>query len=88
MTDEFVLYIEIRGLYDGWSVGVKEDGTMYNRWPEGDERHAATQRFINSYPSRYEWERKDTGDRPLFRSSRINEQKAESTTEDGGLQPI
>lgn len=88
MTDEFVLYIEIRGLYDGWSVGVKPDGSLHNRWDKDDYRYARTQKFIDSYPGRYEWKREDTGDRPLFRSSRINEQKAESTTEDGGLQPI
>lgn len=40
------IYIEIRGLYDGWSVAKLPDGTLVNRWEPGDYRHAATQEWI------------------------------------------
>ena len=26
-------YIEIRGIYDGWSVAKMKDGSYVNRWP-------------------------------------------------------
>lgn len=34
--------IELRGVHDGWSVAVLEDGTLVNRWSgiEGYERRA------------------------------------------------
>ena len=46
--------IEIRGVYDGWSIAVMKDGTMRNRWAnddgtpvEGYERHwAATEEYM------------------------------------------
>ena len=38
--------IEIRGLYDGWSIAVLNDGRVMNRWPEGDRRHKPTQDYI------------------------------------------
>ena len=28
--------IELRGVYDGWSIAVYQDGTMRNRWAEED----------------------------------------------------
>ena len=28
--------IELRGVYDGWSIAVYTDGTMRNRWAEAD----------------------------------------------------
>jgi hypothetical protein len=48
MTDlpEGTIGIEIRGIYDGVSVWKLPDGTLVNRWPEGDGRHAATQAWI------------------------------------------
>lgn len=42
-------YVEIRGVYDGWSVAVMKDGRMLNRWPPDDRRHKATQDWIASY---------------------------------------
>jgi hypothetical protein len=39
--------VEIRGVYDGWSVKVLKDGTAVNRWPADDYRHAATQKWID-----------------------------------------
>ena len=41
--------IELRGIYDGWSIAVLEDGTRYNRWAgrEGEEHRAElTEAFI------------------------------------------
>lgn len=40
-------YIEIRGIYDGWSVAYMKDGRMLNRWPPDDRRHKPTQDFID-----------------------------------------
>lgn len=28
--------IELRGVYDGWSIAVYQDGTLRNRWAEQD----------------------------------------------------
>lgn len=39
--------IEIRGVYDGWSVAKMKDGSYINRWPEGDRRYQPTQDFID-----------------------------------------
>ena len=49
MTDypEGTVLIEIRGIYDGWSVAKLPDGTMVNRWPEDDRRHKPTQEWID-----------------------------------------
>lgn len=33
--------IELRGVYDGWSIEVRKDGTMRNRWAEADGKPAA-----------------------------------------------
>lgn len=40
-------YVEIRGVYDGWSVAVMKDGRTLNRWPPDDRRHKPTQDYIN-----------------------------------------
>lgn len=46
MTDRTVAMLyEIRGLYDGWSVVEYTDGTIENRWPVGDYRHEAAEKF-------------------------------------------
>ena len=42
-------YIEIRGIYDGWSVAVMKDGRMLNRWPPSDRRHKPTQAWIAAH---------------------------------------
>lgn len=47
--------IELRGVYDGWSVAVLKDGTLVNRWADADgnaipgyeRRWKATRDFIN-----------------------------------------
>ena len=44
--DDAVL-IEIRGVYDGWSVALLPDGRYINRWKEGDRRYKATQEWID-----------------------------------------
>ena len=41
-------YIEIRGIYDGWSVAKMKDGSYVNRWPEGDRRLQPTEDWIAS----------------------------------------
>ncbi|TWI04853.1 hypothetical protein IP90_00993 [Luteimonas cucumeris] len=41
------ILIEIRGIYDGWSVAKLPDGTLVNRWPEDDRRYASTQDWIH-----------------------------------------
>ena len=38
--------IEIRGIYDGWSVAQMQDGALINRWDEEDRRHGPTQEWI------------------------------------------
>ena len=40
-------YIELRGVYDGWSIAVMQDGRMVNRWPADDPRHKPTQDAID-----------------------------------------
>lgn len=40
--------IEIRGIYDGWSVKKMKDGSYINRWHENDRRHKPTQDFIDT----------------------------------------
>ena len=47
---EVKLFIELREVYDGWSIAVLEDGTAHNRWPEGDKRHDATARHMLAHP--------------------------------------
>lgn len=39
--------IEVHGLYDGWSIAKYPDGSLHNRWPEDDYRHARTQAWID-----------------------------------------
>lgn len=45
--EDVAYYIEILGLYDGWSVACMKDGRMLNRWPPSDRRHKPTQDFID-----------------------------------------
>lgn len=47
--DEIDVYIEIQGLYDGWSVAKMKDGTLINRWTKDDYRYAATQEWIDKF---------------------------------------
>ena len=49
--DDAVL-IEIRGVYDGWSVALLPDGRYINRWEEGDRRYTATQEWIDRMVAR------------------------------------
>lgn len=55
-TDENVsALIELRGVYDGWSVAALRDGTLVNRWadeegkavPGYERRWKLTQHFID-----------------------------------------
>ena len=43
VVDDTAYLIELRGVYDGWSVRVLKDGTRINRWAgiPGYERRAA-----------------------------------------------
>jgi hypothetical protein len=47
--DRVEVYIEIRGVYDGWSVAKMKDGTLVNRWNEDDRRFQPTQDWINNF---------------------------------------
>jgi hypothetical protein len=42
--------IELRGVYDGWSVAILPNGTVLNRWDPiaYPRRYAATEKFIKS----------------------------------------
>lgn len=40
--------IEIRGIYDGWSVKAMTDGTYVNRWDASDRRFQPTQEWIEA----------------------------------------
>lgn len=33
---DYAYVIELRGVYDGWSIGVLPDGTLVNRWARPD----------------------------------------------------
>ena len=39
--------IELRGVYDGWSIAVLHDGSLVNRWaePDGTPRAGYERRF-------------------------------------------
>lgn len=43
---EVEILIEIRGVYDGWSVARTVDGEYINRWPKNDRRHQPTADWI------------------------------------------
>lgn len=45
--------IEIRGIYDGWSVRKLADGTLVNRWGMLDTRYKPTQEWIDMMQSKY-----------------------------------
>lgn len=44
--DEVADYIELRGVYDGWSIARMKDGSYVNRWHENDHRYKRAQDFI------------------------------------------
>ena len=43
---EGTIFIEIREIYDGWSVAQLPDGTMINWWDKGTRRYVATEQWI------------------------------------------
>jgi hypothetical protein len=45
---EGTIYIEIQGLYDGWSIAKLPDGTLINRWDtiKNPQRHIAIEKII------------------------------------------
>lgn len=43
---EGTIFIEIRDIYDGWSVAQLQDGTLINRWEPEDRRYLPTQKWI------------------------------------------
>jgi len=45
--DDVECLIEIRGIYDGWSVKKMKDGSYVNRWEADDRRHKPTQEWID-----------------------------------------
>lgn len=44
---EGTYFIELKHVYDGWSVAVLPDGTAINRWTPEQRQYQATQDFIN-----------------------------------------
>ncbi len=44
---EGTIFIEIRDIYDGWSVAQLPDGTLINRWDPEDRRYLPTQKWID-----------------------------------------
>lgn len=44
--DQIFQLIEIRGVYDGWSILELKDGTLINRWEPDDYRYAPTQNVL------------------------------------------
>jgi len=42
------LLIEIREVYDGWSIRRNVDGSYDNRWDVDDRRYKPTQEWINA----------------------------------------
>lgn len=50
--------IELRGVYDGWSVKVLKDGTRINRWagiPGYERRAAIVEAFLNGEDANGRW---------------------------------
>ena len=45
-------FIEIREIYDGWSIAQLPSGELVNRWPENTRRHAETQECIEKLQKR------------------------------------
>lgn len=60
---EIDYYIELRGVYDGWSVAVLRDGTRVNRWAEADgmpavgyeRRYDITEAFLRGEEPKGRW---------------------------------
>lgn len=46
-SEDVEVLIEIRGIYDGWSVAKMKDGNYINRWEPEDRRWTATQNWID-----------------------------------------
>lgn len=46
---EGTIFIELAGVYDGWSVAQLPDGTLKNRWEFGSKRWKETQEFIDNF---------------------------------------
>lgn len=46
VADDIDHFIELRGVYDGWSIAVRKDGTLHNRWAndEGTGPHPGYER--------------------------------------------
>ena len=49
VMDEVAMTIEVRGIFDGWSVAQMKDGRLLNRWPPDDRRHQPTQEWIAAH---------------------------------------
>jgi hypothetical protein len=55
--DNIDYLIELRGVYDGWSVAVLKDGTRVNRWAgtEYTYRAAVTDAYLAGEPANGRW---------------------------------
>ena len=61
---KIVEVIELRGVYDGWSVAIDNDGTRHNRWandagdgpkPVFERRYNITEAFVGGEPANGRW---------------------------------
>lgn len=62
--DEVDHLIELRGVYDGWSIAVMKNGTQINRWANDDGtgpapgyeyRYEVTEAFLRGEESNGRW---------------------------------
>ena len=49
--NDYKYVIEVRGIYDGWSIGVTRDNEYVNRWDKDDYRYLATEEVIENLKS-------------------------------------
>lgn len=63
MDDDYYL-IELRGVYDGWSIKLMKDGTTINRWandagdgpePGYERRYEAVEAYLRGEESNGRW---------------------------------
>lgn len=50
-VEEAAYLIEIREIYDGWSVAVMPDGRRLNRWPLNSRRGEAVEQYLADNPA-------------------------------------
>lgn len=48
-SEEVAYFVELQGVYDGWSIAIMKDGSKVNRWDKNinPERWKATQDVLD-----------------------------------------